>query len=99
VRAQIKKQLVVHCLRQPYDIFVGRPSFWGNPFATQWGPGVRVKVTSHLEAIARHREWIRAQPEVLARIPELKGLVLGCFCFPLPCHGQTLVELANPSDQ
>lgn len=26
---------------------------------------------------------------------ELKGKILGCWCAPLPCHGDTLAELAN----
>ena len=25
-------KLVVHCKKEPYDIYVGRPSKWGNPF-------------------------------------------------------------------
>jgi hypothetical protein len=23
---------VVHCKREPYDVYIGRPSKWGNPF-------------------------------------------------------------------
>jgi hypothetical protein len=23
---------VVHCQREPYDVYIGRPSDWGNPF-------------------------------------------------------------------
>jgi len=24
--------LVVHCKKSPYDVYIGRPSKWGNPF-------------------------------------------------------------------
>jgi len=34
-------------------------------------------------------------PELLARLPELKGKVLGCWCSPLRCHGHYLAGLAN----
>ncbi|MGA9841048.1 MAG: DUF4326 domain-containing protein [Nitrososphaeraceae archaeon] len=33
--------------------------------------------------------------ELMNQLPELKGKVLGCWCAPLPCHGDTLAELAN----
>jgi Domain of unknown function (DUF4326) len=23
---------VVHCKRSPHDVYIGRPSIWGNPF-------------------------------------------------------------------
>lgn len=28
-----EKQLVVHCKREPHDVYIGRPSIWGNPFS------------------------------------------------------------------
>lgn len=34
-------------------------------------------------------------PEHLARIPELEGKILGCWCAPQACHGDVLAELAN----
>jgi hypothetical protein len=34
-------------------------------------------------------------PDLLARLPELRGKVLGCWCHPEQCHGDTLAELAN----
>jgi hypothetical protein len=35
------------------------------------------------------------QLELLAQIPELKDKVLGSYCKPKPCHGDTLAELAD----
>ena len=80
--------LVVHCKRQPFDVYIGRPSFWGNPFIVGID-GTRAEV------IAKYREWLEAQPALLARLPELKGKVLGCWCAPKECHGEVLAELAN----
>ena len=31
----------------------------------------------------------------MSHIHELKGKVLGCWCAPQACHGDTLAELAN----
>ena len=69
-----------------YDTYVGRGSPWGNPFVI----GVHGDRT---EVIAQYDEWIRGQSELLARLPELKGKTLGCFCAPKPCHGEVLIRL------
>jgi hypothetical protein len=34
-------------------------------------------------------------PDILARIPELKGKRLGCWCKPDACHGDVLIELVE----
>jgi hypothetical protein len=47
------------------------------------------------EVIARYREYVSEHPELRAALPELRGKVLGCWCVPLPCHGQVLAELAD----
>ncbi len=79
---------VVHCKRHPYDIYIGRPGPWGNPFTI--GPdGTREEV------IAKYAAWLRTQPRLLALLPTLRGKRLGCWCAPQPCHGDILAELAD----
>jgi hypothetical protein len=79
---------VVHCRRDSYDVYIGRPSRWGNPYRI--GPdGTRAEV------IARYRKWLLSQPELLAAIGELAGRRLGCWCAPQPCHGDVLADLAD----
>lgn len=73
---------------QPYDVYVGRPTKWGNPF-------VIGRDGSRELVIAKYRAWIQRQPALLAALPELKDKVLGCWCAPLACHADVLVELAN----
>lgn len=87
---------VVHCREKPYDIYIGRPSKWGNPF-THTGSDVAgtIVVASREEAINRYEEWIQDQPELLADLHELKGRVLGCWCKPRACHGDVLARLAE----
>lgn len=88
--------LVVHCKRAPYDVYIGRPSEWGNPFSHLAQSAARFRVSSREEAIAAYKEWLLAQPELVARVRrELKNKVLGCWCKPLPCHGDILARIAN----
>lgn len=70
----------------PYEVYIGRGSKWGNPFKI--GPD-----GNRQEVIAKYREWIQSQPELMASLPELDGKTLGCFCKPKACHGDVLVEL------
>lgn len=79
---------VVHMKRAPFDVYIGRPGFWGNPFVIG-RDGDRETV------IRRYEAWLLKQPHLLARLPELRGKVLGCWCAPQPCHGDVLVRLAN----
>ena len=82
---------VVHCKRERYDVYIGRPGKWGNPF--QIGrDGTREQV------IARYERWIATQPELLAALPELAGKTLGCWCAPKVCHGDVLARLAAELD-
>lgn len=74
--------------RPPGAVYIGRPSKWGNPFITG-RDGTREQV------IAKHREWLCTQPDLLAALPELRGKDLACFCAPLSCHGDVLLEMAN----
>jgi hypothetical protein len=69
-------------------IYIGRPSKWGNPYKI--GPdGTREEV------IWKYKLYIIQNQSLLDSFSELKGKNLVCFCKPLPCHGDILLELAN----
>lgn len=70
------------------DIYVGRPTKWGNPFPMR-GEATRQTV------IDRYRDWIQTQPHLMSQLGELRGHNLVCWCAPLPCHADILLELAN----
>lgn len=87
---------VVHCKREAYDVYIGRPGPWGNPFSHMPGTRARHRVASRSEAVERYREWLLKQPTLLRRAKrELAGKVLGCWCKPKSCHGDVLLEVAN----
>lgn len=86
---------VVHCKVEKFDVYIGRPSVWGNPFSHKQGTLAKFQVKSREEAVAAYRTWILTQPQLMARLHELKGKTLGCWCKPASCHGDVLMELAN----
>ena len=81
-------KLVVHCKKSNYDVYIGRPSIWGNPF-------IIGKDGTRSEVIEKYRNWIKTQPQLLAKLHTLRGKRLGCYCAPHACHGDILAELAN----
>ena len=87
-RAQRASTWVVHCKRERYDVYIGRPSKWGNPYVIG-RDGTREQV------IAKYRAWVLRRPELVAALGELRGKVLGCWCAPQPCHGDVLVDLIH----
>jgi len=90
---------VVHCKKEKYDLYIGRPSKWGNPYSHKEGTKAKYKVETRREAVEAYRdmmiEKIAKNPALLKELAELDGLVLGCWCKPKPCHGDVLVELSE----
>jgi hypothetical protein len=84
-------EVVVGC-----DIYIGRQcnmggwrlkrSVWANPFP------VGTKHTLD-ESLFLYEKHVRETPDLIARLPELSGKVLGCWCKPERCHGDVLVLL------
>lgn len=90
---------VVHCKKAPYDVYIGRPSKWGNPFTHRQDGKTLAKhiVGSRDEAVEAYREWItNGEGKYLMNdLHELKNKVLGCWCKPQSCHGDVLSELVT----
>ena len=85
---------VVNCHCNRFDIYIGRGDAvkcpWGNPFVMKNKTTVERK-----RVIAEYDKWLDTQPILLARLPELVGKTLGCFCAPKECHGEVLVRRCN----
>ncbi|MDP2363355.1 MAG: DUF4326 domain-containing protein [Ignavibacteria bacterium] len=77
--------------KEPYDIYIGRPSKWGNPFEIG-------KDGKREDVIEKYRNWILKQPRLLNVLYELEGKTLGCWCKPKTCHGDILVELIHKKE-
>jgi hypothetical protein len=85
---QLGAPRVAHCKRERHHVYIGRPSKWGNPFAVG-RDGARA------ERIELYELYLLENEQLMATLGELRGLVLGCWCAPRPCHGDVLVRLAN----
>lgn len=88
---------VVHLKKEPYDVYIGRPSKWGNPFSHLNGTLAKFKVNSREEAVEAYRNWItKGEGQYLLKdLHELQGKIIACWCAPLACHGDVLAELAD----
>ena len=101
-----RRTRVVNVRAERYDVYIGRPTVWGNPYGIRTSPKgcknstlARYQVASRDEAIARYREWLLAQPELVERArAELRGKTLGCWCKPAACHGDVLAAIADAED-
>lgn len=70
-------------------VYIGRPSIYGNPF-------IIGRDGNRDEVVARFRQWIWHQPELLRQVRrDLAGRVIECFCAPDACHGDVLAEIAD----
>lgn len=75
----------------PDAVYVGRPSKWGNPFKMRYDT-----LEERLDVIFSYKTWLEEQVwDGKLNMSELKGRDLVCWCAPLPCHADILLELAN----
>lgn len=70
---------------------IDRRTIWGNPFLID-EDGDRMTIC---QAYRYYLEW---KPSLQRRIDELRGKVLGCWCYPEQCHGDTLILRLNEKE-
>lgn len=89
---------VVNLRAEPYDVYIGRAGhgqsgYFGNPYRIA-NPGLPARTLAGI--LDAYRKYFEArlanEPEFRARVLELRGKTLGCFCKPGPCHGDVIVE-------
>ncbi|KAF3980730.1 MAG: DUF4326 domain-containing protein [Methylococcales symbiont of Iophon sp. n. MRB-2018] len=83
-----------------YDVYIGRGSDWGNPYAVGFGASPGEEQNDRDEAIRKYkydfeRNFLQNSKEDALK---LKGKILGCHCKPLACHGDVLAEYLNSLD-
>ena len=99
------KTYVVHVKKEEYDVYIGRPSKWANPYTHKELDKTLAKeqVSSRKEAIQKY-EWYLNESGLIKDIEELRGKILGCWCCDSPsdgsekspvCHGQVLAKILN----
>jgi hypothetical protein len=87
---------VVHCQVEEYDVYIGRPSEWGNPFTHKDYTIAKYKVGSREEAVAKFEAWFLSQPDLVEKARrKLRGKILGCWCHPQSCHGDIIAKIVD----
>lgn len=82
-------KFVVNWNQENCDVYIGRPSKFGNPFP------IGVYGTRE-EVLELYEFWLYDRPELIVAVcKELKSKILGCSCHPRPCHGDLLARIAN----
>lgn len=76
---------------------IDRASVWGNPFIMDTSKdtmdGDRDTVCNSYEL------FFQCKPSLQARLHELKGCVLACWCYPNRCHGQYIADTVNNENE
>ncbi|CAM0109666.1 unknown function [Vibrio phage 166E36-1] len=85
--------ITVNKYKEPYDVYIGRGSYWGNPF-----PINEISGDTREVVIERYREHLRGlyskdKGLFMSELNKLYGCRLGCFCKPKACHGDVIVEV------
>lgn len=100
------KTKVVHFKKSPYDIYIARPSKWGNPFSHKEDTIAKYKTQTRAESMERYEDYILngEGKHLLDDLHELDGKILGCWCKDengngKKCHGDILVDLIRKSKQ
>jgi hypothetical protein len=99
------KTYVVHIKKHEYDIYIGRPSKWQNPYTHKSLEKTLAseQVSTRGEAIEKYETYLK-ESGLINDIDELKGKILGCWCCKeisdgsepnFVCHGQVLARIIN----
>lgn len=85
---------VVNIRKEDYDVYIGRvgkgqDGYFGNPI--RLNPG-----ETRGSTLEKFKEYfynrLQTDLQFKERIEALKGMTLGCFCKPNPCHGDIIKE-------
>jgi hypothetical protein len=91
----MKQTKIVHLKKEPYDVYIGRPSKWGNPYSHKEGTLAEFRVKNRAEALEKYEKYLLENETLFNSLIELQGKTLGCWCKPNKCHGDILVKWSN----
>lgn len=89
---------VVNKRKEEFDVYIGRGSQFGNPFTHIKDKLTKAEfiVETREESIEKYSEWFHSKikSSVIFRraVENLRGKRLGCYCSPLPCHGDVIKQ-------
>lgn len=78
---------------EPYDLYIGRGTPWGNPFAIGDDGMNREEVIAKFEQY--FNETFLRDEQKRKDLLTLKGKTLACHCKPFNCHGDVIAQYLN----
>ncbi|RLC75315.1 MAG: hypothetical protein DRI61_15110 [Chloroflexi bacterium] len=92
-------------IRQGKAVYIGRrvrtsygtfpASKWGNPFRlSPYATSIERE-----KCLRKYETYVRSRLDLMGALKELKGKVLLCWCYPLPCHGNVLIKLLKETER
>jgi hypothetical protein len=94
------KTTVVNLKNTQYDVYIGRAGhghdgYFGNPHIVGYC-GLCKAIHKHGETLIHFEKYfydrVERDLEFRRRVLELRGKVLGCFCYPRACHGMIIAQ-------
>lgn len=79
---------------EPYDVYIGRPGKWGNPYSHRDDTKAVHKAGSRKEAVELYERYL-FDSGLVNELHELQDKVLGCWCHPKACHGHVLKKYVD----
>lgn len=90
--AEIYMTTIHNKYKEHYDVYIGRPTIYGNPYEIG-------KDGNREDVVNKYRKYFteRIQTDMSFRrqVLTLRGKRLGCFCKPKECHGDVICEYLN----
>lgn len=78
---------------EEYEVYIGRGTPWGNPFA------IGDDGMSREDVIEKYKTYFNEtylnDPKKLNELKSLKNKILGCHCKPAACHGDIIATYLN----
>lgn len=86
------RPILVNRHKEPFDIYIGRGTMWGNKFEVDNSKGWTRSIV-----IEMYREYFYECLEngtiTVEDILSLSGKVIACSCKPKNCHGDVILEV------
>lgn len=94
---------VVNVRTEKYDVYIGRKiasypeSIFYNPFKLKDYKGKNPRFQCLGDFIHYFNQKVK-DSEFKKQVLELKGKTLGCWCKPLPCHGDVITDFIKSQE-
>ena len=87
---------VINLRKAKHTVYIGRPSIFGNPFIMSQYCNRAMSIEKYKKYInlELHKYYTGQGSKVIEAIKKLpNNAKLGCYCKPLACHGDIIIQI------